>query len=138
MVEIDESFINYDASQEFHFFDEIINSSIQNPENLYSNQTNFDKSYEYDIIFGEFERIVNKNTNEQFLIRCSEFPLDKFSENDVINLSNELSVISQINHPSIIKFIRYFSSSEQNPTIIQEYLPHYTLNNILNTLMKSI
>ena len=133
---VDESLISYDHTHGFHLFDDIINSPIQKVDDFTSRKKKFDledlkQSIVRRNIFGSFYKIYDERTNEEYLARYYGLPLEHFSENDVINLSDELSVISQLNHPSIIKFIGFNSSGfeyEPSPTIITDYYSCYTLN----------
>ena len=131
---VDESLKSFDVSQEFHLFDDIMKSSVQEVAFFQSNfeLKNVKESSMHNSVFGQFNAITDKETGKKYIARCSELNIDLFSSNDINNLTQELSVISQINHPSIAKFFGYSPSDfdhEPKPTIVSEYLP-YTLKDI--------
>lgn len=84
--------------------------------------------------FDDIQEIWNKDTQERYCILSSTNDLDEFTSNGITNISQELSVFSQLNHPSIAKFIGYNRCDIykfEKPTIITEFLPNESLSYFL-------
>ena len=85
----------------------------------------------FDINFLNTNIIIEKNTQKKYgLISSKDFLYD-FSRNKIISLSQEINILSQVFHPSIIKFIGYspFNFDKQpNPIIITELASNFSLS----------
>ena len=99
------------------------------------NINNFDKK---DIICSTADHSIfkmsHKDTGTFYSSRISKKEISKYFTNEVKSLSNEVSIIQQLNHPSIIKHFLYSlkdSNDENYPTLITEYLQNGPLSQII-------
>lgn len=125
---IDDSIISFDSTKEFHEFDDVIKS--EKIEKYHSRKKIFDASSESALKllisnYSNFVAVYNKLTYEKYTVNSSMHEISKFSVNDFTNFIHELSVISQLNHPAIEKFVGYCQfklENEPNPIFFTEYL----------------
>lgn len=86
---------------------------------------------------GEYCKIkeaIDKKTNVVYAAKISKITIDDLTESEFISLSREVNNLSQLNHPSILKFIGYSpinTKKEQKPVIITEYLKNGSLDDFL-------
>ncbi|KAK8837546.1 hypothetical protein M9Y10_036546 [Tritrichomonas musculus] len=91
--------------------------------------------------FGQVFKIIEIDTETIFSAKIS---LTIFNENDkkfILNLRREVTILSQLNHPSILKFIGYspFDFNHNSyPVIVTEYSPNGSLADIIELEHKSI
>ena len=86
-------------------------------------------------------KIREKKTNEIYSAQISLIQLDKLARDDAIQLSKEVNIISQINHPSFLKFIGYSPVNFKNqryPVIATEFASNRSLKDILEMERKGI
>ena len=77
-------------------------------------------------------RISDTKSREDYIAMISSIELDYYFQNEIINSIRELSILSQVNHPTIPKLIGYnLKSSNDNPYIITESHSSYTLDSLL-------
>lgn len=91
--------------------------------------------------FGATYKVTEKKTNFVYAAKISKNELNFDSKERTINLSREVSIISKLNHPSIIKFIAYSPTNFSNvtkPVIITEFASGGSLDDIIKTERKSI
>ncbi|KAK8895369.1 hypothetical protein M9Y10_023832 [Tritrichomonas musculus] len=84
--------------------------------------------------FGTVFKIREKETNEILAAKISISELDQFNEFKLINIEREVNIISELNYPSILKFIGFNSKNFQNklkPTIITEFVPNSPLDKVI-------
>ena len=88
-----------------------------------------------NLLFNDACLIDNKETGERYLARVSENSFGKFNESDLLNFSQELAVISQLDHPSINRFIAYSPvdfKDNKNPMIITDFCSSGKLSTLLD------
>lgn len=69
-----------------------------------------------------------------FSAKITTINLSKIGQNDIIKFSQEINNISQIKHPSILKFIGYSRKDflgKKRPVIVNEYAMNGTMSGIL-------
>ena len=91
--------------------------------------------------FGNIYKIIEKETEKFCAAKISKFRLDICDEREIINLSREINIISQLNHPSILKYIGFNSKNFNNkpkPVIIVELASNGSLEQILNLERKGL
>lgn len=79
----------------------------------------------------DFYEVSNKETSNLYSAKVSHKIINNISTSQLINLSNELNIISKINHPSILHFIGYSQfdfENNQKPVIITELTNKETLD----------
>ena len=82
-----------------------------------------------------FYEIRNKETYEIFTAKITTFAIENLKRDDILKLSREINTISQINHPTILKFIGYSLTDfnkKKKPVIITELLTKGVLSEILS------
>lgn len=91
--------------------------------------------------FGEVFKVKEEGTENIFAVKISLSKLIDCNRSFIINLRREVSILSQLNHPSVIKFIGYSPIDfiqESYPVIISEYLPNGSLSDAIDLNRKSI
>lgn len=84
--------------------------------------------------FGSVYKVIDKKKGIIYAAKISIFQIDQCSEDMIVNLSREVDVISNINHPCIYKFIGYSPNNFTNkskPVIITEYASNGSLDNLI-------
>lgn len=84
-------------------------------------------------------KVIEQNTNNIYLAKEFRYPIYKFNRNEIISLSQEINVFSQVNHPSILKFVGYNPinfDKKPIPVIITEYTSYFTLKKMLSSERK--
>ena len=84
-------------------------------------------------------KVKSKETGSSYLCKISMIKISNFSKDDLIKLSREVNLISQLNHPSFLKFIGYspINFKHQNkPVIITEFPMKGSLFNVLEKVRK--
>lgn len=79
--------------------------------------------------------------NELGAAKVSIYEMDRCTEDNILNLSREIYIISSLNHPSILRFIGYSPVNFKNkpkPVIITEYAPNNSLEQIIELERKGI
>lgn len=85
--------------------------------------------------FGEVHKVADKKTGEIYAAKIAFKPLKENSTSDIRSFSREVNILSQINHPAILKFIGFSSvdfSNKPFPVIITEYISNGSLSDIIN------
>lgn len=86
------------------------------------------------ISFYKTALVKEKKSDEIYAVKVSIEEID-FSTNDqLVNLSREVTIISKLNHPSVLKF-KGFSPTDfkkrPRPVIITEYAPNGSLEDLI-------
>ncbi|KAK8871873.1 hypothetical protein M9Y10_007618 [Tritrichomonas musculus] len=84
--------------------------------------------------FAKAFTVIDKNTKEIFAAKILRFDVNQISRDEMIGLSNEVNIMSKLNHPSIIKFIGYSPvdfKNRQKPVIFLEYATNNSLKDII-------
>lgn len=84
--------------------------------------------------FGKVYKVIEKETGKVFAAKISQNNVDDDQKSLLINLKREIGIMSQLNHPSILKFIGYSPidfDNEPKPVIISEYSPNGSLANLI-------
>ncbi|KAK8860760.1 hypothetical protein M9Y10_012426 [Tritrichomonas musculus] len=79
-------------------------------------------------------QIRERETQNQFAAFMSMYKIKQISKEEAENLSNELKVISQLNHPSLLKFVGFSLTDfkkERKPVIVTELVSNGSLEQIL-------
>lgn len=82
--------------------------------------------------FSKFYKFKEKETDN---ICTSQMSINQFSKEELSNVHREIDVISNINHPNILKFIRFSPidfKNERKPVIVMELISNRTLDDILS------
>lgn len=97
------------------------------------------KNFEKDSIINKSDlykiyKIREKSTNCFYSAKISLIQIDQLSRDKIIQLSREVNIISQVNHPSLLKFIGYSPIDFKNhlkPVIVAELPLNKSLKDIL-------
>ena len=84
--------------------------------------------------FGVVYTVAEKETNNIYAAKVSLRVLDAYSKDLVLNLSREIDIISQLNHPAILKYIGYNPNNfkyKPKPTILTELATNKSLDNVI-------
>ena len=85
--------------------------------------------------FGKVYKIRAKKSREIYAAKISHNEIVESSPEMKLDISREVSILSQLNHPSVLKFI-YFSPTnfkkKPKPVIITEYASNGTLEDFIN------
>lgn len=84
--------------------------------------------------FGLVYTIKEKETGIIYAAKITKDPLNSENESLLLNLRREVNLLSQLNHPAILKFIGYSPkdfNSNNNPVIITEYSKFGSLSSVL-------
>ena len=79
-------------------------------------------------------KIENIKTKTVYAAKISSMKIVEFDKNDMINISREIKILSQVNYPSILKFIGYSCVNFKNkpkPVIITEFASNLSIDKIL-------
>ncbi|KAK8841375.1 hypothetical protein M9Y10_026990 [Tritrichomonas musculus] len=85
--------------------------------------------------FGEVVKVIKKGTNQIYAAKISKKKMDKGSKEELMSLLREVNLLSQMNHPSVLKFIGFSSVNFKNkshPVIVTEFLSNGSLKDILD------
>lgn len=81
--------------------------------------------------FGIVYKVKEKNTGNIYAAKISLIDTDSEDDRALLNLKREISILSKINHPSIIKFIVYspidFDQNDRS-TIIPDFYSNSSLD----------
>ncbi|KAK8871844.1 hypothetical protein M9Y10_007587 [Tritrichomonas musculus] len=80
-------------------------------------------------------KIISKETGEVYSAKISTVRINDFSRDELISLSREVNIISQLGHPSFLKFIGYSPvdfKNKKHPVIVTELSSNGTLRHILD------
>lgn len=91
--------------------------------------------------FGQVFKVKDKNSGVVYAAKISHRPLEDSSDQEIRNLSREISILSKLNHPAIMKFIGFSSENFQHdpcPVIITELVSNGTLLDVINLERKSM
>lgn len=89
--------------------------------------------------FGKVFKVKHKDTNQIYAAKISINKLEAYSEQELLNMSREVSIISKINHPSVLKFIGFNTKSfnkKSKPVIITEYALNGSLSDFISRYAK--
>ncbi|KAK8839971.1 hypothetical protein M9Y10_031688 [Tritrichomonas musculus] len=89
--------------------------------------------------FSNFYEIVDKNTKKVYSAIISNINMNQFTEDEMTLISIEMNKISQLNYPTILKFIGFSPKNFQNqskPVVITEPSSRRTLNDIFKKTRK--
>ena len=84
--------------------------------------------------FGEVYKIKHKKSGEILAAKISLKLISKTMKEEYQNLNREITTLSELNHPSIVRFVGfnpYNFHGEQKPTIVTEFLPNGSLYDII-------
>lgn len=84
--------------------------------------------------FGIVFKVLDKSDGKVFAAKISLSQLTEDQKPMITNLKREVNIISQLNHPSVLKFIGYSPTDFDNhpyPVIITEYASNGTLNDMI-------
>lgn len=90
--------------------------------------------------FGSY-KVIDKKAGEILTAKVSIYELDDCDYGSIQNLSREVEIISQLNHPSILKYIGYSPinfKSKPKPTIITEFAHNGSLDVIIDLERKGM
>lgn len=90
--------------------------------------------------FGKVFKVKHKETNQIYAAKISINKLETYSEQELLNMSREVSIMSKINHPSVLKFIGFNNKSfnkKLKPVIITEYALNGSLNDFISRCEKN-
>lgn len=91
--------------------------------------------------FGKVYKVKSKINNEIYAAKISQKELEESTAEMKIDISREVSILSKLNHPSVLKFI-FFSPTnfkhKPKPVIITEYAPNGTLKNFIELSQSNI
>lgn len=81
---------------------------------------------------GTVFQAINKETNQVFAAKRISIHFQNF-ENDLRLIKREINILSQLIHPSIVKFFGFspIDLSQNEGYIIMEYWPNGSLQNII-------
>lgn len=91
--------------------------------------------------FGKVFKVKHKETNQIYAAKIPINKLETYSEQELLNMSREVSIMSKINHPSVLKFIGFNNKSfnkKPKPVIITEYALNGSLNDFISRCEKNI
>ena len=145
---LDEYPATFDSSKRIDDFDDLISSKLHTFKefktcftlnSMHETETN-DLSFEYNYldlinfqssnisngIFYRLELLSNSDSKEQFVAKSLESSLEDYSKSEIKNFVREIKIVSQLNHPSIMKYIGLSQIDDLSgiPAIIVEYLPN--------------
>lgn len=89
--------------------------------------------------FSKTYKVTSKESRKTYSCKISKITMKKLSRDELINLSREVNIISQLNHPSFFKFIGYSPVDFKNksrPVIVTELTTNGTLKHILEAERK--
>ena len=84
--------------------------------------------------FGTVYKVISKNTGKKYAAKISMSNLDQCNDDTIKDLEREININSELNHPSILKFIGFNSNnfkSKPKPTIITELASNGSLDKII-------
>lgn len=84
--------------------------------------------------FSKIYKIKNKKNNEIYSAKVDILNMNKLTKKDIVSISQEINILSKLNHPSIIKFFGYSPVDFKNgpkPVIITEYASNDSLSKII-------
>lgn len=84
--------------------------------------------------FGTVYKVNDKETCDIYAAKVSIYDIDLCSKDIIINFEREVNIISELNHPSIMKFIGFNLLNfkyKRKPTIITEFLKNGSLDDII-------
>ncbi|KAK8843302.1 hypothetical protein M9Y10_025157 [Tritrichomonas musculus] len=84
--------------------------------------------------FSNVYKINDIKTNDVYAAKISMKTINDFSDFQLISLNREISILSKLNFPSIIKFIGYNKRNFKNrlkPTIITEFVKNQSLEDVI-------
>ena len=90
--------------------------------------------------FGIVYKVLEKETGNIYACKISKNEMSKKQDSQMINLTREISILSQLNHPSIMKFIGYSPINFRKvskPVIITELLSNGSLEEVIELERKS-
>ncbi|KAK8898251.1 hypothetical protein M9Y10_000529 [Tritrichomonas musculus] len=91
--------------------------------------------------FGQVYKIIEHDTGNIFAAKVSLTELNETKKRLYMNLKREISIISQLNHSSVLKFIGYSPidfKQESYPVIITEYSSNGSLEDVIKSERKFI
>lgn len=98
---------------------------------------NLIKKHDYSKIY----QVISKETNEIYSGKISTMRIDQFSRDELISLSREVNIISQLHHPSFLKFIGYSPvdfKKKHHPIIVTELAANGSLKYILDKIREKV
>ena len=84
--------------------------------------------------FGDVYKIEEKESGEIYAAKISKNTIKEKSRDEKLNLKREVNTLSQLNHPSVLKFIGYSQKNfdgEKKPVIITEFLSQGSLADLI-------
>ncbi|KAK8854132.1 hypothetical protein M9Y10_016686 [Tritrichomonas musculus] len=125
-------------------FSRIIETEISN-NSIKDYTLNLDKYEQKELIrkneFSKTFKVIEKDTNNIYAAKISNIDISQFSNEQMLNIAIEFNSISQLNHPSILRFVGFSPRSYKNeakPVVVTEIYPERTLDDILKMERKNI
>ena len=84
--------------------------------------------------FATVRKVMNKDTSDIYSDKIILNEIGEASQDEVISLSHEVNIISQMNHPSVIRFYGFspINFKKQNvPIILTEFASNGTLKHAI-------
>ena len=90
--------------------------------------------------FGNVYKVLEKETGTIDAAKVSKYDINECDESTIINFEREIQIISELNFPSILKFVGYSPINFKNklkPVVITELVTNGTLGSIIDLERKS-
>ncbi|KAK8888320.1 hypothetical protein M9Y10_039386 [Tritrichomonas musculus] len=84
--------------------------------------------------FGNVYTAIKKDTNEVNAAKVSIYELDQCSDDIIMNLTREVEIMANLNHPAILQFLGYSPNNFKNkpkPVILTEFAAGGSLDKII-------
>ena len=84
--------------------------------------------------FGKVYQVKNKKTGQIFAAKISIDKIEDISEDSLIDLYREVNIISNLDHPSVLKFIGFSPKNfkgKSKPVIITEFANNGSLSQLI-------
>lgn len=85
--------------------------------------------------FGKVFKVIENDTQNIYAAKISKSEFTKEDPELIANIKSEVSILSQLNHPLVLKFIGYNPidfNHKPHPVIITEYSANKSLSNIID------
>lgn len=85
--------------------------------------------------YGKVYRVLSKKSNKVYAAKVSIYAIDEITQELFQNISREVNIISNLNHPTILNFITYCPinfKSKPKPVIITEYASNGSLKQLID------
>ena len=85
--------------------------------------------------FGKVFKIKEIKSSETYAAKILSTKIENLSEDQLIDISRELNIMSKLNHPSVLKYIGFSPidfKKKPKPVIITEYAQNGTLEELIS------